>query len=106
MFAYFEVKHELIFINFLRYVGCCLLQMSNVLNGADPYLYLHIAEYIKAWYQCSSELKYIDLNPSVDILFSEFCMWCILINTNLNSEVTHILFNYLLQKLSVLHWQG
>jgi hypothetical protein len=70
-------------------VARSLLQKSDI---ANPYSLM--AEYVKACYQCSSRLKYSGSNPGVgtDFFF--------------NSAVTHLLFNYIFQKLPMLHWQG
>jgi hypothetical protein len=48
------------------------------------------------------ESKYIGCNPGVSILFFFNFHVLYLTHTNLNSEVTHLLFNYMFQKLSVL----
>jgi hypothetical protein len=48
MFAEFEVKHELNFINFVRCVACFLWLRSDIMNAAGHYPYSLIAEYIKA----------------------------------------------------------
>jgi len=39
-------------------------------------------------------------------IISSFWICFILTNTQLNYAVTHPLFNYMLQKLPLLHWQG
>jgi hypothetical protein len=69
------------------------------------------AEYVKARYQYSSDIKCISLSPSIGIFFS-FGMCCILslhlthTHTKLNCAVRHLLFNYMFEKLLVLHRQG
>jgi hypothetical protein len=56
-------------------------------------------------------LEYIGSNPVVVrpyfiLFFFLFYTSCILTDTKLNSDVSHLLCNYVFQELSVLHWQG
>jgi hypothetical protein len=46
----------------------------------------------------SLELKYIGSNPGVDVLCFKFAH-IVFLDTNLNSEVAHLLFNYVLKLL-------
>jgi hypothetical protein len=55
-----------------------------------------VAERVNAGWQYSSETNYI---------FFSFLIFFILTNTLLNDAVTQSLINYMLQKLSLLHWQ-
>ena len=55
----------------------------------------------KAPYQYSSENKYVGSSRGIGIFTRP-----IVTNTKLNCVVTNLLFNFMLQKLSELHWQA
>jgi hypothetical protein len=58
-----------------------------------------VAKPVKA---CSSETNYIGSSPGIGIYFFDMFYT----HKQLNCAVTHPLFNYTFQKLSLLHWQG
>jgi hypothetical protein len=84
-----------------------LLALLPQMNVAKGLLFAHpeVVELANASWQYSSETNYFGSSPTESIFFS-FLNIFILTNTQLNYAVTHPLFNYMFQKLSLLHWQG
>jgi hypothetical protein len=65
-------------------------------------MYSFVREHIKAWYQYYSGTNNIGLGPGIGLFLSLslcFVVCCILTNTQLNCAVTHLLFNYMFQKV-------
>ena len=64
------------------------------------------AEPVNAPQHYSSETNYVGSSPSIGIYIFSFWLRFKPTSTELNCAVTQPLFNYMFQKLALLHWQN